>query len=119
MKKDDIPWDVIIPELVKVATPFIQALAWLAISRFDKRADAVSKLIAVTAPIPAVDLNLPSSVVLASVYHSLEEAMKWWPEVPEAVKEFFDTEIQTPKEDEDWVSFIERRLRETGLFGTQ
>jgi len=117
MKKDEIPWDVIIPELVKVATPFIQGFAWLAISRFDKRAAALSKLIAVTEPIPAVDLNLPSSVVLASLYHSLEEAMDFWPEVPEAVKEFFDTEIQKPKEGEDWVSFIERRLRETGLFG--
>jgi len=115
-KIEEIPWDIILPEVIKAFTPFIQGITWLAISRFDNRADALSKLIAVTEPIPTVDLNLPSGIVLGSLYHSLEEVMIHWPEIPEPVKEFFETEVQKPKEDETWISFLERRLRETGLF---
>jgi len=105
--------------IIPLMQPILMFGAWIAFSRFDKRADALSKLIAVVEPLPTVDLNLPRSVVLASLYHSLEEAMGFWPDdiIPEQVKEFFETEIQVPEEDETWQSFLERRLRETGLFG--
>jgi len=62
--------------LVPILQPLIVFGAWLAFSKFDKRADAVSKLIAVCEPIPAIDLNVPKPVVLASLYHALDEAME-------------------------------------------
>ena len=112
----NIDWNRILLTIIPILQPVLIFGGWYIFSRMDKRADALSKLIAVTEPIPAVDLNLPSAVVLASLYHSLEEAMSFWPEIPEPVKEFFDTEVQKPKEGETWQQFIERRLRETGLF---
>ena len=113
----NIDWNRVVLTIIPILQPILIFGGWLVFSRMDKRADALSKLIAVTEPIPAVDLNLPSAVVLASLYHSLEEAMSFWPEIPEEVKEFFETEVQKPKEGETWQQFLERRLRETGLFG--
>ena len=39
MVKDpkDIPWDIIIPELIRASTPFLQGITWLAISKVDKK----------------------------------------------------------------------------------
>ena len=113
----NIDWNRVVLTIIPILQPILIFGGWLVFSRMDKRADALSKLIAVTEPIPAVDLNLPSAVVLASLYHSLEEAMSFWPEIPEEVKEFFETEVQKPKEGETLQQFLERRLRETGLFG--
>ena len=113
----NIDWNRVVLTIIPILQPILIFGGWLVFSRMDKRADALSKLIAVTEPIPAVDLNLPSAVVLASLYHSLEEAMTFWPEIPEEVKEFFETEVQKPKEGETFQQFLERRLRETGLFG--
>ena len=112
----NIDWNRVVLTIIPILQPILIFGGWLVFSRMDKRADALSKLIAVTEPIPAVDLNLPSAVVLASLYHSLEEAMSFWPEIPEEVKEFFETEVQKPKEGETFQQFLERRLRETGLF---
>ena len=61
--------------LVPILQPLIIFGAWLIFSKFDKRADAVSKLIAIAEPIPALDLNVPRPVVLASLYHSMEDAL--------------------------------------------
>ena len=70
-----IKWNRIIPPLVSVLQPVIIFGLWLGFSKFDKRADAVSKLIAIAEPIPTIDLNLPRPVVLASLYHSVDEAL--------------------------------------------
>ena len=59
--------------LIPILQPVIIGGLWLLISRFDKRADALSKLIAIAEPIPTVDLNIPKPVVLASLYHSVDE----------------------------------------------
>ena len=61
--------------LVPILQPLIIFGAWIIFSKFDKRADAVSKLIAIAEPIPALDLNVPRPVVLASLYHSMEDAL--------------------------------------------
>jgi len=115
----NIDWNRVVLTIIPILQPILIFGGWLVFSRMDKRADALSKLIAVTEPLPTIDLNLPSAVVLASLYHSLEEAMDFWPDdiIPEQVKEFFETEIQKPKEGETFQQFLERRLRETGLFG--
>jgi len=134
-----IKWNRIIPPLVSVLQPVIIFGLWLGFSKIDKRADAVSKLIAIAEPLPfEIDLNVPQPVVLASLYHSVDETLDIleevmiqienfnFPSVEEIVKKvkeeltpdiIEETEIQKPKEGETWQQFIERRLRETGLFG--
>jgi len=86
-----IKWNRIIPPLVSVLQPVILFGLWLGFAKIDKRADAVSKLIAIAEPIPTIDLNLPQPVVLASLYHSVDEAL----DVLDDVIEFFK-DIEVP-----------------------
>jgi len=82
-----IKWNRIIPPLVSVLQPVILFGLWLGFSKIDKRADAVSKLIAIAEPIPTIDLNLPQPVVLASLYHSVDEALDVLTDVIEFIKD--------------------------------
>ena len=68
---------------------------WLGFSKIDKRADAVSKLIAIAEPIPTIDLNLPRPVVLASLYHSVDEALDILKDVIDFIK---DVDIPSAEE---------------------
>jgi len=72
--------------LIPVMQPIIIFGAWLGFSMIDKKASAVSKLIAICEPIPTIDLNVPRPVVLASLYHSTDEALK----ILKDVIEFFE-----------------------------
>ena len=134
-----IKWNRIIPPLVSVLQPVILFALWLGFAKSDKRADALSKLIAIAEPLPfEIDLNVPQPVVLASLYHSVDETLDILEEVMTQLENFNlpsveeivkrvkeeltpdiieETEIQKPKEGETWQQFLERRLRETGLFG--
>jgi len=75
--KDQLMKNVDFTRVFQIAIPILQPVIigglWLLVSRFDKRADALSKLIAIAEPIPTVDLNIPKPVVLASLYHSVDE----------------------------------------------
>ena len=82
-----IKWNRIIPPLVSVMQPIMIFWIWLGFSMFDKKASAVSKLIAMCEPIPTIDLNLPRPVVLASLYHSTDEALKILADVIEFLKD--------------------------------
>ena len=73
--------------LVPILQPLIIFGAWLIFSKLDKRADAVSKLIAIAEPIPALDLNVPKPVVLASLYHSMEDALVMLDALAQALEE--------------------------------
>jgi len=84
---EGIKWNRIIPPLVSVLQPVIIFGLWLGFSKIDKRADAVSKLIAIAEPIPTIDLNLPRPVVLASLYHSVDEALDVLTDVIEYIKD--------------------------------
>ena len=81
--------------LVPILSPLIVFGAWLLFSKFDKRADAVSKLIAICEPIPAIDLNVPKPVVLASLYHALDQAL----DILEDVIEFLQ-DVNVPSAEE-------------------
>jgi len=79
VKKPDLPeinWELITPELIKAFTPFIQAIAWLGLSKIDKRVNAMNNLIAIAEVVPAVDLNLPRGIVLAAMYDKTTDALK-------------------------------------------
>ena len=119
--------------LVPILQPLIIFGAWIIFSKFDKRADAVSKLIAIAEPIPAIDLNVPKPVVLASLYHSMDDALaimnalaQALEDLPGAVSEKIQDLIKGIKEEveETFVEPItektemawwERRLREFGF----
>ena len=62
--------------LIPVMQPIIIFGAWLGFSMIDKKASAVSKIIALAEPIPTINLNVPRPVVLASLYHSTDVALK-------------------------------------------
>jgi len=106
MKKDDIPWDVIIPELVKVATPFIQAVAWIGLTKVDPKINAMNNLIAIGEIIPAVDLGLPKGVVLGALYDKTGDALEMLNQIAQALgdlpgelKDFIQEQTDLAKEE--------------------
>ena len=119
--------------LVPILQPLIIFGAWVIFAKLDKRADAVSKLIAIAEPIPAIDLNVPKPVVLASLYHSMEDALAMLDALAEAledlpgmvsdklqdlikgVKEEVEETFVEPIKEKTEMAWWERRLREFGF----
>ena len=106
MKKEDIPWDVIIPELVKASTPFIQAIVWVGLSKVDKRISALNNLIAVAEIVPTIDLGLPKGIVLGAMYDKTADALDMinqlaqaFGELPGDLKNFIQEQVDEAKED--------------------
>jgi len=103
-----IKWNRIIPPLVSVLQPVILFGLWLGFAKVDKRADAVAKLIALAEPLPFdIDLNVPQPVVLASLYHSVDEALDILKEVIEYLED-----IDIPSADEI-IDGVKEELEET------
>lgn len=136
MKKDDIPWDVIIPELVKAATPFMQAIAWVGLSKVSPKVNAMNNLIAIAEIVPAVDLGLPKGIVLGAMYDKTGDALEMINKIAQALgdlpgdlKKFIQDQVdQAKSEIEEEVeeffepftektemSWWEKRLREFGF----
>jgi len=119
--------------LVPILQPLIIFGAWVIFAKLDKRADAVSKLIAIAEPIPAIDLNVPKPVVLASLYHSMEDALAMLDALAQAledlpgivstklqdlinqVKEEVEETFVDPIKEKTEITWWERRLREFGF----
>jgi len=108
MVKDpkDIPWELIVPELVKAFTPIIQGVTWLAISKVDKKANALNNLIAIAEIIPAIDLGLPKGIVLAAMYDKTGDALEMINQLAQALeglpgdlKKFIQDQVDETKED--------------------
>ena len=119
--------------LVPILQPLIIFGAWIIFSKFDKRADAVSKLIAIAEPIPAIDLNVPKPVVLASLFNSMDDALAIMNALAQAledlpgavsdklqdlikgIKEEVEETFVDPITEKTEMSWWERRLREFGF----
>ena len=119
--------------LVPILQPLIIFGAWVIFAKLDKRADAVSKLIAIAEPIPAIDLNVPKPVVLASLYHSMEDALAMLDALAQAledlpgaiseklqdlikgIKEEVEETFVEPITEKTEMAWWERRLREFGF----
>ena len=107
-KKIEVPeinWELITPELIKVFTPFIQAIAWLGLSKVDPKVNAMNNLIAIAEVVPAVDLNLPRGIVLAAMYDKTTDALKMMADlldvledIPENLKNLIRDMIEESKE---------------------
>ena len=83
--------------LSPVLAPAVMFGLWLGFAKLDNRANALSKFIAMTEPIPTIDLSLPKPIVLASLYHSTEDALKMidtiiktFEDLPDAIRDLFD-----------------------------
>jgi len=130
----EIPWEVVIPATIQAFTPFIQGITWLAISKIDKRISAMNNLIAIAEIVPTIDLGLPKGIVLAAMYDKTDEALDMINKLAQAIgdlpgdlKKFIQDQVDSAKEEIEEVfepitekaevSWWEKRLRETGLFG--
>jgi len=103
-----IKWNRIIPPMVSVLQPVIIFSLWLGFSKMDKRADLVSKLIAIAEPLPFdIDLNVPQPVVLASLYHSIDETLDVLDDVLKYLKD-----VEIPSADKI-IDDIKEDLKET------
>ena len=137
----EIPWDIIIPEVIRAFTPFIQGITWLGLSKIDKRISALNNLIAIAEVVPTIDLGLPKGVVLAAMYDKTNDALDMInklaqavgdlpgdlrnfiqdmvdeakEEIEDIIPDLPEVEVQRRKPGESWYDFIERRLRETGF----
>ena len=108
VKKIEVPeinWELITPELIKVFTPFIQAVTWLGLSKLDPKVNAMNNLIAIAEVVPAVDLNLPRGIVLAAMYDKTTDALKMMADlldvledIPENLKNLIKDMIDESKE---------------------
>ena len=108
MVKDpkDIPWDIIIPELVKAAAPFIQAITWVGLSKVDPKINAMNNLIAIAEIVPAIDLGLPKGIVLGAMYDKTGDALEMLNQITQAVgdlpsdlKKFIQETVDTAKKE--------------------
>jgi len=140
----EIPWDIIIPEVIRAFTPFIQGITWLALSKIDKRVSAMNNLIAIAEVVPTIDLGLPKGIVLAAMYDKTNDALDMINKLAQAIgdlpgdlKEFIEGLVDDAKEEiadiipdvdidivpdierrrpgESWFQYLERRLREEGF----
>jgi len=101
----DINWELITPELIKAFTPFIQAIAWLGLTKLDPKVNAMNNLIAIAEVVPSVDLNLPRGIVLAAMYDKTTDALKMMADlldiledIPENLKNLIRDMIKESKE---------------------
>ena len=101
-----IDWNRYLPAVVGIMQPIVIFGAWLAFSKMNNRADALSKLIAIAEPIPTLDLNVPAPVVLASLYHSVDELA----DVIEQVIEFIEN-LEIPSA-EKIIADIKKEIKE-------
>ncbi len=89
---DKLMKNVDFTRILQITVPILQPVIigglWLLFAKFDKRADAVSKFIAIAESIPTIDLNLPKPVVLASLYHSIDDALVILEDVIKFMKDF-------------------------------
>ena len=87
----DLMKNVDFTRVMQIAIPILQPVIigglWLGLSKIDNRASALSALITVCEPIPTIDLNLPPAVVLASMYHSVDELADIIEEVLQALRD--------------------------------
>ena len=87
----EIDWSKVAELSMPVIGPFVQGGIWYGLINIDSRAQALGRLIAIAEIVPAVDLNLPKGVVLASLYDSTEDTLEIAKDLVDAIIEIPDT----------------------------
>ena len=88
---DNIDWKQVAELGLPIIAPFVQGALWYGFVNLDKRAQALSRFIAIAEVVPAVDLNLPRGVVLASMFDSVEEAIEIYDKIIESIQDLPDS----------------------------
>ena len=83
-REDDVPWEAVARTIAPIVAPIILSVAWVALTKIDKRIDWLANMIAIAEIVPAVDLNVPQGVVLGSMYASAEDVQRMLTAVLEA-----------------------------------
>ena len=122
---DKIPWEVITPEIVRAFTPFIQGIVWVALSKVDKRINALNNLIAVAEIVPTIDLGLPKGIVLGAMYDKTADALDMinqlaqaFGELPGDLKQFIQDQVDEAKSRYRTNFRTHRGSKRTSLVGT-
>ena len=102
----EVPWDIIIPELIKAATPFLQAMTWIGLTKVDPKINAMNNLIAIAEIVPAIDLGLPKGIVLGAMYDKTGDALEMLNQIAQAIgdlpgdlKEFIQETVDAAKKE--------------------
>jgi len=126
-----LDWLAIARVMAPILAPIVLAVAWVTLSKFDKKVDWLSNLFAISELIPTVDLNLPSGIVLGSFYNSAEEILEKgmtadlknaWEDTSSLLEDFIKKEgIYEKKEDPiiggiaSFFNWLEKKVEESDV----
>jgi hypothetical protein len=71
----EIEWSKWLEILIPTLSPLLIAIAWVMLSKFDKKVQTLNSLIAIAEVVPSVDIGLPKGVVLGALYDKGDEAI--------------------------------------------
>ena len=71
----EIEWSKWLEILIPTLSPLLIAIAWVMLSKFDKKVETLNSLIAIAEVVPSVDIGLPKGVVLGALYDKGDEAI--------------------------------------------
>jgi len=71
----EIEWSKWLEILIPTLSPLLIAIAWVILSKFDKKVQTLNSLIAIAEVVPSVDIGLPKGVVLGALYDKGDEAI--------------------------------------------
>jgi len=71
----EIEWSKWLEILIPTLSPLLIAIAWVTLSKFDKKVQTLNSLIAIAEVVPSVDIGLPKGVVLGALYDKGDEAI--------------------------------------------
>jgi len=71
----EVEWSKWLEILIPTLSPLLIAIAWVMLSKFDKKVQTLNSLIAIAEVVPSVDIGLPKGVVLGALYDKGDEAI--------------------------------------------
>jgi hypothetical protein len=122
-----LDWLAIARVMAPILAPIILSVIWIVLARNNKTVDWLSNVFALAEITPAIDLNLPSGVVLGSFYNSAKEIEPAVKQVVEFVKDLkedvaeveigLEKDVEKLKKDPlqtlwDWFTFDIRKTEE-------
>ena len=83
----EIEWSKWLEILIPTLSPLLIAIAWVTLSKFDKKVQTLNSLIAIAEVVPSVDIGLPKGVVLGALYDKGDEAIAAMVTIMETIEE--------------------------------
>jgi len=83
----EIEWSKWLEILIPTLSPLLIAIAWIMLSKVDKKVQTLNSLIAIAEVVPSVDIGLPKGVVLGALYDKGDEAIATMVTIMETIEE--------------------------------